>query len=45
MLTHKREQSFGCELCDKKFTETYSLIAHMSIHMEEKHFCCKVCED
>ncbi|KAI1777216.1 hypothetical protein F4818DRAFT_409587 [Hypoxylon cercidicola] len=40
----KRNASYGCHLCTKKFTRQFNLRSHLRTHNEEKPFVCSYCE-
>ncbi|XP_061114208.1 zinc finger protein 189-like isoform X7 [Conger conger] len=38
-----RQKMFGCDVCDKRFTQRYHLMRHKRIHSGEKPYQCEGC--
>ncbi|KAG1683109.1 Zinc finger protein 420 [Nymphon striatum] len=43
MDTHTKEDPYECNVCNKCFSESGSLIVHMRTHTNEKSYKCDVC--
>ncbi|KAI6081646.1 hypothetical protein F4821DRAFT_248697 [Hypoxylon rubiginosum] len=40
----KREATYNCHICPKKFTRQFNLKSHLRTHSDEKPFVCSVCD-
>ena len=44
MRTHAGIGQYQCDICDKRFTQSYNLKYHMKAHEGEKSFQCMKCD-
>ena len=40
----KRKRTYECDVCEKRFRDSYNLKTHKRIHTNEKPYECDVCE-
>ena len=40
----KRKRTYECDVCEKRFRDSYNLKKHVHIHTNEKPYECDVCE-
>ena len=43
-LTHLGEKLHACNSCDRAFSQSHNLKAHMKSHVEKLSFACKLCQ-